>query len=215
LFKLQVLGYRGQVNGVSVNALYRVRYAEVSEGGEAELVDISNIDATANNDAANPDEPSTCLALATEGQSKLTPAEARESEDWDLCFRRDVISVNGGVGGPGGVEAVDLDAAETDGESVDDVMKRTASGELSRLEATSYDDLSASGLDYRGDEATSAFSGRFYLEDVPRSANVDTAWLVAGPDGETRYFIAFSRFIDPSAESPGTVVLRVVPLASQ
>jgi hypothetical protein len=215
LYKLQILGYRGQASGVSVNALYRVRYAEVDETGSGEVVDISNIDATANNNAVDPNEPSTCLELATEEQFMLTPAESRESEDWDLCFRRDTISVNGGVGGPGDVEAVDLDAAQTDSEVVDDVMKLTASGELARLEATDYAALTAPGLDYRGDEVTSAFSGRFYLEDVPRSANVDTSWLVAGPDGETRYFLAFSRFIGAGADSPGTVVLRVVPAASQ
>ena len=215
LYKLQVLGYRGQISGVAVNALYRIRYAEVSADGSGELVDISNIDATANNDPTNPNEPSTCLALASEEQFRLTPGEARESPDWDLCFRRDAISVNGGVGGPGGVEAVDLDAASTDSEDVNEVMALTASSQLGRFEAADYAALTAPGLEYRGDEITSAFTGRFYLEDAPRSANTDSSWLVAGPDGQSTYFVAFSRFVGASEDSPGSIVLRVVPAASQ
>jgi hypothetical protein len=215
LFKLQILGYRGEVQGVAVSALYRVRYAEVTEGGSGELVDLSNIDATANGNAADPDEPSTCLALATEERLRLTPAQALESAEWDLCFRRDVISVNGGVGGPGGVEAVDLDSSSTDTEDVNEVMERTASGELERLENADHDALTAPALEYRGDEVTSGFTGRWYLEGQPRTPNLDATWMVVGADGESTYFVAFNEFVDADEDSPGTVVLRVVPVASQ
>ena len=209
LYKLQVLGYRGQVQGTLLNALYRVRYAEVTPDGSGPLVDIGNIDATANGDALNPDEPSTCLDLATAEQLALTPREAGESLTWDLCFRRDVITVSGGEGGPRGVEAVDLDAQSTAGESIEDLVERTASSELARFEETTHDTLTAPGLDYRGDVATSAFSGRWYVEGDPRTPVVDKSWLVVGPDGESRYYLAFTAFENASADSPGTVVLRV------
>lgn len=213
-YKLQVLGYRGQLDGVAVNALYRLRYAEVTPEGSGELVDIANLDATAAGDPLDPEQPSTCLVLASGEQLRLTPAESRASEEWDLCFRRDAISVNGGAGGPGGVEAVDLDADSTDSEVPDEVMKLTASSELARFEATDYAALDADELDYRGDEATSAFTGRFYLEGEPRSANRDASFLVAGAGGDSTYFVAFSEFIGADEDSPGTLVLRVVAAAS-
>jgi hypothetical protein len=214
LYKLQVLGYRGEVQGTAVNALYRVRYAEVSPDGSGPIVDLSNIDATANNNALDPNEPSTCLDLATERTFELTPDEAAESEDWDLCFRRDVVTVNGGVGGPRGVEAVDLDAADTEQETVEQVMALTATSQLARLENTTYEMLSAPGLDYRGDAATSAFSRRWYEDGDPRSPVLDKSWLVVGPDGETRYYVVFTDFEDVRADSPGTVVLRVQAVTS-
>jgi hypothetical protein len=214
LYKLQVLGYRGEVQGTAVNALYRVRYAEVSADGEGPLVDLSNLDATANNNALDPNEPSTCLDLASQQTFELTPDQAAESEDWDLCFRRDVITVNGGVGGPRGVEAVDLDAANTEQETIEQVMALTAQSQLARLESTTYEMLSAPGLDYRGDTVMSAFSGRWYEDGDPRSPVLDKSWLVVGPDGETRYYIVFTEFEDARPDSPGTVVLRVQAVAS-
>ena len=214
LYKLQILGYRGEVSGTVVSALYRVRYAEVTSDGSSAIVDIANIDATANGNGLDADEPSTCLALASEEQFQLTPAEAAESEEWDLCFRRDVVTVNGGAGGPRGVEAVDLDAASTDSEQVDDVMGLTATSQLARLEDTSYEALTAPGLDYRGDAIVSAFSGRWFIEGDPRTPDIDKSWLVVGPDGESRYFLAFSRLEGANTDSPGTVVLRVQAVAS-
>ena len=214
LYKLQVLGYKGEVQGTAVNALYRVRYAEVAADGTGPIVDLSNIDATANNNALDPNEPSTCLDLASERQLELTPDEAAESEDWDLCFRRDVITVNGGAGGPRGVEAVNLDAANTEQETVEQVMARTATGELTRLETTTHEMLSVPGLDYRGDAVMSAFSQRWYEDGDPRSPVLDKSWLVVGPDGETRYYVVFTDFEGVRADSPGTVVLRVQAVAS-
>lgn len=208
LFKLQVLGYRGEVGGTLVNALYRVRYAEVAAGETGAVIDLAEIDATAGGDATNPDAPSTCLELAGEALLELTPAEAATSDQWDLCFRRDVITVNGGASGPRGVTAVDLDASQTDAEDVDEVMGRTASNQLARFEAVDYEALTAAGLEYSGDRVTSAFGSQWYAEGEPRTP-AEHAWYVVGADGESRAFVAFDRFDAPSADSPGAIVLRV------
>ncbi len=212
LFKLQILGYRGEVEGAPVSALYRLRWAEVSEDAEGEPQELSNLDATANGDATNPDEPSTCLVLATGEELRLTPEQALGSKDWDLCFRRDAISLNGGVGGPGEVEAVDLDAADTSSENDDEeaVIARTPSTELERFEATDYARLTARGVLYAPDGVVSGFTGRWYEAGEPPLPSLD-AWLVEGAEGLSSFLVAFDGFEGADENGPGTVLLRVVP----
>jgi hypothetical protein len=211
LFKLQILGYRGEVEGTPVSALYRLRWAEVGEDGEGELQELSNLDATANDDATNPDEPSTCLVLATGEQLRLTPEEALDSKEWDLCFRRDAISVNGGAGGTGEVEAVDLDAAEMAAEDEDEesVIARTPTTELERLESTDYARLTAPGVEYLPDGVVSGFTGRWYEAGDPPLPSLD-AWLVEGAEGLSSFLVAFDGFEDAGENGPGTVLLRIV-----
>ena len=214
LFKLQILGYRGEVEGTPLSALYRLRWAEVFEDGEGqgELQEVSNLDATANGDPTNPEEPSTCLVLATGEELRLTPEQALESEDWDLCFRRDAISVNGGVGGPGEVEAVDLDAGDTTAENEDEeaVVARTPSTELARFDESGYARLTAPGAEYLPDGVVSGFTGRWYEPGDPPLPSLE-AWLVEGAEGLSSFLVAFDGFEGADENGPGTVLLRVVP----
>jgi len=212
LFKVQLLGYRGEVDGTPVNALYRLRWAEVTEDGDGELREVSNLDATANGDATNPDEPSTCLVLATGEELRLTRDEALDSKDWDLCFRRDAISLNGGVGGTAEVLAVDLDAADTEAEDEDEaaVIARTPATELERFESTDHARLTAPELVYRADGVISGFTGRWYEPGEPPLPSLD-AWLVEGAEALSSFLVAFDGFEGGDQDGPGTVLLRVVP----
>ncbi|MFO7178771.1 MAG: HmuY family protein [Pseudomonadota bacterium] len=212
-YKLQILGYYGDVEGVPVSALYRIRYAEVTEDGVGPTELVENLDATANGAPTDPDEPSGCLALASGKTLALTPDEMRSSTAWDLCFRRDAVSVNGELGGPGDVSAVDLDAAETEDETLDEVRERTAESELPRFEAVDHAALTARHLEYRGDRVTSAFTNKWFDRST-REPRLDVAWYVVGADGRSKYFVAFTGVEDAKGDAPGTIVLRVVPVPS-
>jgi hypothetical protein len=210
LFKVQVLGYYGEVQGAPIGALYRARYAEVTPNGNGPVTNLVNLDATAGGLAAGPDAPGTCLSLGSGEQRELSPDAALESSSWDLCFRRDSISVNGGLGGPAGVTAVDLHAAETDGETLDTVKLLTPEGELASFDALDYDALSAPHLKYHGDHSVSAFTDAWADRSVdPAALPPDSTWLVVGADGTSRYLLGFTRLESSTAEAAGTVVMRV------
>ncbi|HEU5076712.1 MAG TPA: HmuY family protein, partial [Polyangiaceae bacterium] len=135
LYKLQLLGYYCEQLGAPVSALYSLRYVRASPSGSDELVTIESLDATAGGPNIDDDQPSGCLVLATAAVQKLTPAEARTSDSWDLCFRRDTIAVNGERGGPGTVSAVDLQGEETAREELDRISELTPESELARFES--------------------------------------------------------------------------------
>lgn len=210
-FKLQLLGYYGDVDGVPISGLYQIRYAEVTEDGVSPTELVEDLDATANGAPADPDERSGCLVLASGERLALTPDEMQSSTEWDLCFRRDAISVNGELGGPGDVAAVDLDAADTEDETLDEVRERTAESELPRFDAVDDDALTAPHLDYRGDRITSAFTNKWF-DPTERTPRLDVAWYVVGADGKSKYFVAFTGIEAAEDDSPGTIVLRVVPV---
>jgi hypothetical protein len=203
-FKVQLLGYYGEVQGAPISGLYQLRYAEVTPEITHELIEVANLDATAGGLSGADDEPSACLTLGTGEQHALTPAAALASTVWDLCFRRDAITVNGGLGGPGGVTAVDLDAEQTAAETLDAIKVLTAEGEEASFAALDYDALTAPHAKYRGDRVVSAFS-EAWLDGTAR----DATWLVAGADGKSRYLLAFSALEDSSPEAAGTVVMRI------
>ncbi|RYE87105.1 MAG: hypothetical protein EOO75_14905, partial [Myxococcales bacterium] len=95
-WKVQVLGYYGELGGAPVTALYRLRFAELNaDGTTGETRDLGSLDATAGGGAAPADRPSACLDLAAGQVLALTPAEAAASTAWHLCLRRDAITVNG------------------------------------------------------------------------------------------------------------------------
>jgi len=142
--------------------------------------------------------------------TQLPPAEARSSVEWDLCFRRDSISVNGEVGGPRGVGAIDLQAAETSTEQLPAVQKETADSTLARFSEVTR--ASFSGLRFRGDHVVSAFETGAWLEAVSPPAPARAAWLVREASGERQFLVAFSSFRQPTASSPGTVVTHIKPV---
>jgi len=171
---------------------------------------VGNLDATAGGLGGDADAPSICLTLGTGEQQALTPKAALASSSWDLCFRRDAVSVNGGLGGPGEVTAVDLDATETEGETLDAVKLLTPDGEAASFDALDYATLTARELEYHGDRIVSAFTDAWVdRSGEPPTLPQDSTWLVAGADGKSRYLLGFTGLERSTAEAAGTVVMRI------
>jgi hypothetical protein len=207
LWKVQILSYYGDLQGTPVSALYQVRYAEVKATGNDPPKTFTNIDATATGGAAPEDAPTECVDLGTGERVKLKPADVRASSAWHLCFRRETISVNGELGGPRGVTAVDLD--ENSNEKIEDVMLKNADTELPRFEALSADALNDAKLTYRGDHVVSAFSGHWLVVGANPPAPREVVWFVNGGEEGSKYLLEFIRFEGAAADTPGTVVMRV------
>jgi hypothetical protein len=205
LWKVQLLTYYGEQTGAPVSALYKVRYAEVSPRvGTTETL---QIDGTAGGVSAPPTAPSGCLDLATGATSTLTLVDAQASSAWDLCFRRDAISVNGEAGGQGAVGAVDLEANSTSSETLGQVKAKTADTEQPRFDG--IDASSFASVTFRGDHVVSAFETGGW-RDATRSRGA--AWLVIDATGAHKFLVAFLSFRDATTSSAGTVVMRVKPV---
>jgi hypothetical protein len=201
-YKVQILSYYGERDGAPVSGLFRMRWAQVSPtaGGTQELV---NIDGTATAaDAANE-----CVDLGTGQKTALTPADALASSAWHLCFRRQNISVNGELGGPRNVGAVDLDAEKVVTEKLPEILDKTPESEQARFDAINAQ--SFDGQSFRGDRVVSAFSGLWLKKGVSPPAPEQVAWLVIGADGKSKYLIGFARFEGATDTNPGTIVMRV------
>ncbi len=210
LYKFQILGFYGEDQGAPISALYRVRFATLTESGAEATVTLTDVDGTAGGASEPTDaDPSGCLRLATGEVTLLTPAQAAASTDWDLCFRRATILVNGGDGAAGDVEAIDLDAADTPSEMLADVMERTEASEEAAFEAVSYDQLTEVDLQWLKDGIVSAFTNRWLVPGSDPLAPAEYSWLVAGADGDTPFLIMFPAFDGATQDSPGTVQMRV------
>lgn len=212
LFKVQVMGYYGEQLGAPVSALYRLRFAEVTSSGSAETVDIVGLDATAGYPEIRDDAPSGCLKLSTGEQLELSPDQARSSGAWDLCFRRDVISVNGEEGGPGDVTAVELNAG--DDATLEQLGELTEEQTLADFEAVDFERLSEPSLGYRGDHVVSAFDGAWVTNPGKQARAVAAAWYVRGGDGESEY-LALVTDVEGVAESATRVTLQVKTLRDE
>jgi hypothetical protein len=210
LYKLQVLSYYTEVAGAPVGARYRLRVAAVGGGGSGVTRELQGVDGSVDSGSTEPDAPSGCVTLDPETFSLLTPLEASGSTDWDLCFRRDAISVNGELGGPGDVSAADLQKGAN--EPLPDVKALTDTDAAERFDAVDEAALTAASLDYRGDHATSAFTSKWAdLAADPPSPVTNAGWLVVAADGRSRYLVGFDAFDGATAEAPGTVDLFVHP----
>ncbi|HXK20872.1 MAG TPA: HmuY family protein, partial [Polyangiaceae bacterium] len=207
-YKLQVLTYYGEQLGTAVAALYRVRYAELTAAGVGTTHDVKDIDATAGGSKDNDKQPSACLDLDSEQVTPLTPADAGQSSDWQLCFRRESISVNGGLSGPRGVEAVDLQAADTANETPMDVQARTAATEQKLFDDVDYAALSDPALAYAPDGVVTAFAQRWLEPGSDPLALSDSVWLVLGADGASKYLMQFSDLSGDPATGPATLSLQ-------
>lgn len=204
-FKLQVLSYYGDVQGAPVSAVYSVRYAELDSEGVGPLHELAHIDASAGWPATSASSPSSCLTLATQAIRLLTPRAAQEDSAWDLCFRRDTISVNGQLGGPGGVSAVDLDAATDD--SLEHVTALTPQGTRAAFERVGWAQVTDPRLDYRGDRIVSAFTDSWLASTNPISVQ-QASWLALSANGSA-YLLAFTQ--DAPAD-PAQVTLHLLSL---
>ncbi len=188
---------------------YTLRYAPVGPGGSGDTVDVT-VDGTGAN--PTPGDTSTeCLDLGTGEKPRLTPEQALASTAWHLCFRRDSISVNGGLGGPRGVTAVDFDAALTNDETLEQVIALTADTELPRFEALSFDRFATAPL--QGDRVVSAFDPLWLDAATNPPAPVPVTWLVTAANGAAKHLVGFAGFDGATASAPGTIVLRAKPAA--
>ncbi|WP_437738374.1 HmuY family protein [Sorangium sp. So ce1335] len=209
-WKLQILSFYGEVDGAPVTALYQLRVAEVLPDGPGETVEIKDLDATAGGIDAVESAPSACLDLAGNRQLMLTPAEARASTEWHVCFRRSLVTVNGELGGPGTARGADLQEQETRSEALADVKERTAESERARFDAADHQALTDPAVRYRGDHVATAFTGRWIEPgSSPPAPAKDSAWLVQSADGQSRFVALFERFEGATDASPGRVIMRV------
>ena len=115
--------------------------------------EVDAIDGTAGGSTALPTVPSECLDLASGAKPSLTPDAARTATTWDLCFRRDAITVNGEIGGPRGVTAADLDEAKRSVETLESVSVLKDAEQKARFEAITTKDFD--GKTFRGDRVIS------------------------------------------------------------
>jgi hypothetical protein len=213
LYKVQILGFYGEQAGAPVSALYQLRAAKVSSAGVETTVTYTDVDGTAGSTSEpTPSDPSGCIRLSTGIITSLTPAEAAASPDWDLCFRRATISVNGGDGAAGDVEAVDLMADQTASEVLEDVMMRTADSELPAFDAVTNTELTATDLSWLKDGVVSAFTNKWTTAGSNPLEPAPYSWIVAGSDGETPFAVVFDGFDGATATEVGTVHLRVKQL---
>jgi hypothetical protein len=207
-FKLQILSYYGERLGAPVSALYRIRYAEVLDGQVGETQEIAGIDATAGNDASDDQQPSACLDLGAQLVTGLTPAQAAESEDWHVCFRRESIAVNGGRSGPRGVEAVDLQGDQIASETEDEIQARTEESELPAFEGVDYAALGADDLSWAPDGVATAFARRWLEPGTEPSQLSDTVWLVIAADGTSKYLMKFESLSGDLGNDTATLSVR-------
>lgn len=208
-YKVQILGYYGDVAGAPVSGIYSMRYAEMTASGAGPTQLIQNIDATAGGPSGDENAPSACVTLETGAVSALSPDEAMASTTWDLCFRRTVISVNGELGGPGGVTAVDLDSAKTATETLAENSQKTANSELAHFDGTDYAALTASGVVYRGDRIVSAFSDHWVDPTTTPPVFGNGCWRIVGANGEVNHMLVFTNIEGYSTENAGNVTFRV------
>ena len=205
-----MLSYYGELQGAPVSALFQIRYAEVSKGDVGATMTLKGINAFAGGTNAPPDAQSGCVDLGTGAMVPLTPAEALASSAWHLCFRRDKISVNGGLGGPRGVVAVDLQASQTESEKVDDIKKKTDASEQAAFDGVSSATLSDPKLAYNGDRVLSAFTDHWLDPTAsPAAPAKDATWLAVAADGVSKHRLLFDHFEGATSASPGTVALTV------
>lgn len=208
-YKVQILSFYGEVEGAPVPAIYQVRSARVTDAGVEETILHADIDGTAGGPDPAPSEKSGCIRLSNDARFQLTPGEANASNDWDLCFRRDGISLNGGTGGPVGVRAVDLMAAASGGETLAEVMELSAETELAPFDDVDDAALTDPTLSYRTDGIVTAFTDKWLEPGADPLAPAAFSWLVAGSDGETPFFVGFESFEGASSDKVGTIALRV------
>lgn len=208
LWKLQVLAYYGDIDGSPVSAMYSVRYARLHADGQVgETITATHLNATGAGLGASSASRSECLDLGTGARAFLSPEEAAVSSDWHLCFLRNSITVNGELGGPRGIGAVDLDAAALESETLQVIKTRTADSDLARFDAVRFETFA--NASFRGDRVVSAFEGRWIDEGASPPTTNDETWSIIGADGISKYLVAFAGLEGASESGPGTVKLRV------
>lgn len=208
LWKLQITAYYAERDGQLVSGFYNLRYAELgAASSSSRSLTMNEIDASvASTDA---DAPSECVDLASGERRFLTPTQAGADLGWQLCFRRDAIRVNGGLGGQRGVEAVDFQRELTANETPAELEALNASSTLGRFQAIDYAAATDPALPWQGDGIVSAFSGRWLSSTSEPPAPLDHVWLVVGADGTSKYLVVFEAFVPASRTASGRASLRI------
>ncbi len=214
-WKVQILSYYGEQNGAPLSAFYRIRYAEVTENGPLPTVELQNIDGTAGGPTGSENSPSGCLDFDTQTISQLSPSELAASSAWHLCFRREIISVNGELGGPRNIAATDTDGAKTPFEGVLDVANKTPESELAAFESATYAKLKDPSLKYRGDRVVSIFSDQWHNAQANPPEPLGSSWVVVTAGGQKRFIVRFTRFEGAGEKTPNQIVMRIKPVLNQ
>ena len=208
-FKVQILSYYGEVQGAPVSAIYQLRWAAVDENGVSATQSVMDLDGTAGGLVGGDDAPSGCIDLASGEQLMLSPAQAQQSSAWHLCFRRDAISVNGELGGPRGVGAVDLTRSMSPDElPVSQVKTLTSGSELAAFDEVDYAALSDPKLSYRGDRVISAFGTTWYDAGSP-AVPTPVTWYAQSSDGARGFLLYFESFEGADTNAPKQITIRV------
>jgi len=210
LWKVQLLSYYGERDGAPISALYNIRYAELTAGGAGPTQEVRAIDGTAGGAGGGADKTNELLDLEKGTRTALTPAEALAASSWHLSFRRQNVGVNGGLGGPRGVTACDLDEPLRKDETVDTVKTRTAESEKARFDAVTR--ASFDGKAFRADRIVSGFGDLWIDRTGATPAPAYATWLVVDASGQ-KYLVGFSKLVSPTTTSPGTVVMHRKPVS--
>lgn len=209
LWKVQVVTYYGERDGAPISALYKLRYAELGANGVGPTQEVT-LDGTAGGPAGGNDKTNEVVDLGTGARAMLTPPDALASNAWHLSARRQNIGVNGGLGGPRGVTAYDLDEAATKDETVDVVQKRTEASEKARFDGVTR--ASFEGKPFRADRVVSGFGELWVDRKGAVPAPTYATWYLVGADGK-KYLVGFSSFVSATSTSPGTIVMHRKPVS--
>lgn len=220
LFKVQLLSYRGQAHGGHVgngeeggeaSAAYRIRYGEVNEGGGSAVRELT-VDASAGGTSAPAGATTGCVELTSGAVVQLTSKQRAVNLDWDICFQRTEIILNGGSSGKGDVSAVDLDwdpATGADQGLTDEEVQRTAESERERFEAFGHADLTAEWLPWDKQYPVLPRIGERWLTSDSRP--VPGTWFVRDASGGQHFAVLFTGFT-PIRSGAALVEMQVKPL---
>jgi hypothetical protein len=197
------LGYYGGTNG-DVAAQYSIRYAEITEEGPGQVRSLTELDASAGGVGAPPSAPTACLRLEDGDVSQLTSAEQALSLEWDICFQRTEVIINGGLSGGGDVSAVNLD---WDAESGRDLglteaeTMRTAESELERFSDVGYDAITAAHLQWDKQYPVLPRIGQRWLSGRDLTPVAGT-WFVRDASGTRHFAVLFTNVVDVPGAAP-------------
>jgi hypothetical protein len=216
LFKVQVLSYYDASTNIPESAVYTLRYAEVTEDDSGEVVEIAGLDARAGGVTLPPSSPAACIDLSSGTTFQLSASEWPTSTEWDLCFQRTEVLLNGGASGRDAVLAVDLDLDPNngaDGGVTPAEQQQTAESALEHFENIDYAALNQPSLPWEEHYETRARIGTRWLTGALDSPSPTSgSWIVRGADGESHYALYFTSISAVSAGDRRNVSVQVKAL---
>lgn len=139
------------------------------------------------------------IHLDLESRLQLELADPRESDAWDLGFRRFAIAIDGGISGPGGMEAVALD-----GVAFDDVTEAPADGWVT--DAADGDD--------EDEDPDLAFAGWYAYDFMTHVLTPQPLVYVVRTVEGNAFKLEILDYYD-EAGTGGTLTIRWAPLAAE